>query len=353
MPKNYKADRSEWEKALDRFPEANFLQSWEWGEFHQNLGHPVYRIIFDGGMFLGIIEPARRGRYLEIPGGPLLSNYDLVSLWKQAVLLMKQVAEKENCVFIRIRPQVPDISTGLPRPAVGGPRNDLFRLLGFRAAAMHLHAELTRVLDLTKTNEELLAQMRKSARYEIRRALKLGIKVEQSDDENLVDEFVELQTETAKREGFVAFSRKYLLEQFRAFKKTGSVFWFWVSNQESPDVCQETPEKISMAFVIFYRGEAVYHYAASNAAGRSVPAAYAIQWEIIREAKKRGMKVYNLWGDVPDDKIKFHRFAGPSLFKRGFGGKQVAYLHAHDLPLMKKYWLNYAVEIVRKSFRSL
>lgn len=343
------SDRNEWENALDHFPEANFLQSWEWGKFHQKLGHSVYRVKFDGGIFLAIVEPARRGRYLEVPGGPLLSNYPSVSLWKQAVLLMKQVAKKENCIFIRIRPQVTE-------PKV----SDTLRSSGFRPAPMHLHSELTRVLDLTKTDEQLLSEMRKSTRYEIRRAEKLGIKVEQNDDENLVDEFVRLQTETAKREGFVPFSKKYLLEQFRAFKETNSVLWFLVSN---PAVISSDPDPgsgesmtrgvISLAFVIFYRGEAIYHYAASSEEARKIPAACAIQWAIVQEAKKQGRKIYNLWGDVADKDLARHRFSGPSLFKRGFGGKQIAYLHAHDLPLSEKYWINWGIEIVRKKLRSL
>ncbi len=337
-----------WEKNLNEFSEANFLQSWEWGEFHQKLGHPVYRVKFSarggGGMFLAIVEPAKRGRYLTIPGGPLLSNYGSVSLWKQAVLLMKETAKKENCVFIRIRPQisVDEIAASM-------------RYLGFRAAPMHLHAELTRVLDLTKSDEQLLSEMRKSTRYEIRRSERMGIKVEQSQNENLVDDFTRLQAETAKREGFVPFSGKYLLEQFRAFKKTMSVKLFFV-NLLRPGLAAARPglsRPISMAFVIFYRGEAVYHYAASGDEARKIPAAYAIQWAIIHEARKRGCRTYNLWGDVADDQLGSHRFAGPSLFKRGFGGNQVAYLHAHDLPLSWKYWVNWGIENLRKKLRSL
>jgi lipid II:glycine glycyltransferase (peptidoglycan interpeptide bridge formation enzyme) len=335
-----------WESYLDKFPEANFLQSWVWGEFHKNLGHPVYRISFTGGMLQAIVEPARRGRYLEIPGGPLLSGYASLSLWKQAVSLMKEVAGKENCVFIRMRPQI----SRLPRPAFGGPRNDIPSYLGFRPAPMHLHAELTRVLDLTKTDEQLLSQMRKSTRYEIKRALKMRIKVEAGDDENLVDNFVRLQSETSAREKFVPFSREYLLEQFRAFRKTNSVRWFLI---RSDPAAAGSDLLISMALVIFYRGEAVYHYAASNAAARHIPAAYAIQWAIIQEARRRGCIRYNLWGDVADDQLGKHRFSGPSLFKRGFGGDQVAYLHARDLPLSWKYWLNWGVENLRKKFRSL
>ena len=352
--------KTEWENKLDKFPEANFLQSWEWGEFHKNLGHPVFRVKFSArggsGMLQGVVEPARRGRYLEIPGGPLLSEYSSVSIWKQAVLLMKEIAIKENCAFIRIRPQIVDAGIATPLDKLGT-RNDAMSLLGFRPAAMHLHAELTRVLDLTKTDEQLLAEMRKSTRYEIKRAVKMGIKVEQSRDENLVADFIRLQTETAKREGFVPFSRKYLLEQFRAFRKTNSVCWFFIRSDLAaahlPARQAGSDLLISMAFVIFYRGEAVYHYAASSNEARKIPAAYAIQWAIIVEAKKRGMKTYNLWGDVADDKLNSHRFAGPSLFKRGFGGEQVAYLHAHDLPLSWKYWVNWGIETIRKKFRSL
>ena len=82
---------------------------------------------------------------------------------------------------------------------------------------------------------------------------------------------------------------------------------------------------------------------------------YAVGFDNIAlaEAKKREMKTYNLWGDVADDKLANHRFAGPSLFKRGFGGEQVAYLHARDLPLSWKYWVNWGIENVRKKIRSL
>ena len=119
---------------------------------------------------------------------------------------------------------------------------------------------------------------------------------------------------------------------------------------------------ISMAFVIFGRDEAVYHYAASSNEARKIPAAYAIQWAIIQEAKKRGCRIYNLWGDVADNKLRkhrfaayypAHRFAGPSLFKRGFGGRQITYLHAHDLPLNWKYWIDWSIEMTRKNLRNL
>lgn len=326
-----------WEKLLNRFPDANFLQSWTWGEFHEHLGHPVYRVHAAHGMFQAIVEPAKRARYLTVPGGPLVHSWNRASL-TPIILELKRIAQNEHCSFIRIRPQVLDSDAS----------RFTLSAFRFRRSPMHLHAEVTRVLDLTKSNDQLLSEMRKSTRYEIRRVQKMGIHVEQSDDERLIDRFVKLQEETARREHFVPFSKEYLLEQFRAFKQDNAVQLFFVREGSDPS---QKDRILSMAFVIFYRAEAVYHYAASNAESRSFPAAHAIQWAIIHEAKKRGYTTYNLWGDVPDDQLGTHRFSGPSLFKRGFGGELVSYLPAHDLPLSWMYWIDWSIESVRKTFR--
>lgn len=340
--------KQQWEKSLDEFPESNFLQSWAWGEFHQKLGQTIYRVISKNWMFQAIVEPAKRARYLTVPGGPLVQHWDQAIL-REAVSSMRTIAKRDHCAFIRIRPQVFDT-----------PENrSVIQEFGFRPAPMHLHAELTRILDLTKSDEQLLSEMRKGTRYEIRKAQKMGIHVEQSSDEKLIDEFMRLQQETAEREQFVPFSKSFLLEQFRAFRKESAVKWFYVERIKRLGLDNSRPSLhtiskiISMAFVLFYHHEAVYHYAASSEEARHIPAAYALQWAIIQEAKKRGCTTYNLWGDVPDDKLSKHRFAGPSLFKRGFGGQQVAYLHAHDLPLSKKYWINWIIEQLRKKSRAL
>ena len=193
---------------------------------------------------------------------------------------MKEIALKEKCVFIRIRPQAENSDR----------LSEIAKQIGFLPAPMHLHAQLTRLLDLSLPDDALLAQMRKSTRYEIKRGLKMEITVGQSDDEKLIDDFIALQDETAKREGFVPFSKGYLLEQFRTFRKTDSVKLFFV-NQLRPGLVTATrpglSEPICIAFVIFYRGEAVYHYAASSSEARKIPAAYAIQWTIIQQAKER------------------------------------------------------------------
>ena len=330
--------RDEWEAFIAAHPEANFLHSWYWGEFHEHLGHAVIRRGFfaDGklaGVLLAIVEPARRGRHLVVPGGPIIdwNNRQLVEAWVKEV---RTVAREHTCVFVRVRPQLPD-----------GPANrQLFRRLGFRRAPMHLHAELTSQLDLAKTDDELKKAMRKGARYELNRAHKLGIKVTATPGPDYLDEFYDLQLATAKRQGFVPFSKRFLSEQFKVFAAAGDVLMYRAEYQG---------QLLAFAFIIFYGQEAAYHYGASTELARKLPGAYAIQWEAIQEARRRGCGRYNFWGVTGHGQTK-HRFYGVSVFKRGFGGEDVAYLPARDLIIQPlRYSLTYAFETARHKMRRL
>ncbi len=331
-------DKKTWEDFVLNKNEANFLQSWNWGEFHETLGKQIFRTGFFEkekliGIMLSIVEPAKRGRYLTVPGGPIINwqNKDLISAFRNQV---KQIAKENNCVFIRVRPQL---------RADEFSRNP-FKKLGFIKAPMHLHAELTSQLNIAKSEEELMSQMRKATRYEVRKAAKEGIGITVSKNENEIKRFYDLQLETAKRQKFVPFSYKFLYEQFKIFAENGSALLYSAEIQN---------KLLAQAFIIFYGKEAVYHYGASTDAGRHHPGAYLIQWEAIKEAKKRGLTRYNFWGVAPENKQN-HRFSGLSLFKRGFGGEDFQYLPAQDLIINRpRYLLNYIVEALRNRLRGL
>ena len=83
----------------------------------------------------------------------------------------------------------------------------------------------------------------------------------------------------------------------------------------------------------------------------SIP--YLLQWEAIKEAKNRGCKMYDFWGFTDPKKEPRHPWAGPTLFKMGFGGRAYEYVKTRDLPLSRKYWLTYIFEKLRKAKRRL
>lgn len=329
-------NKKEWEEFLALHEEANFLQSWYWGEFHEKLGKYISRVgVYKNNKLVGVmqsvVESARRGRYLTVPAGPIID-------WRDSHVIdhifseMKNIARANNCSFIRVRPQL--VSDDFSR--------NIFKKHGFIGAPMYLHAELTSQLDIAKSEEQLLADMRKTTRYEIKKAGTLGVKVEQTKDEDHIKEFYDLQIETAKRQKFTPFSYRFFKEQFEIFFDADKALLYNATLNG---------KILAQAFIIFYGKEAVYHYGASTEEGRKYPGAYLLQWEAIKEAKRRGMSRYNFWGVAPEHDAH-HRFSGISVFKRGFGGNDIQYLHAQDLivnyPL---YAIDYVIETVRKLIR--
>ena len=325
--------KEEWEAFTHFHPEANFLQSWNWGVFHQNLGKEIFRVgLYEddrlSAIALCVKETAKRGTYLTIAGGPIpFSSPHLQPLMEH----IREIAKQERCDFVRLRPQ--ELDSDLSRQTA--------RRTGFKESPLYLTADLTLQLDIQQPEEELLRQMRKSTRYEIKRAEREGITVRMSESPEDIRGFYENEVELAKKQHFVPFSYKFLYEQFKAFAKDGQAVLFHASKDS---------ELLASAFIIFYNNEAVYHYGVSTPANTKWPGAHACQWAAIKEAKRRGLKRYNFWGVAPKDRPG-HRFAHLSVFKRGFGGEEVQYLPAHDLPISRKYPAIRVFELLRKVVR--
>jgi len=330
-------NKDQWEKFVLNYPKANFLQSWNWGLFNENLGAKIFRLGFFKqkkllGVCLLIKKQAKRGAYLECPAGPLI-KWEELSFFQKFIKEIKAISQREKCHFVRVRPQVLDSLVN----------RSLFKKHGFISAPMHLHAETTWQINVLKNEAQLLKEMRKNTRYLIKKSMKMNIKIKISKDWQDIKVLYRLQKETAKRHHFSPFSYFYFLEEFKAFVKDGQALLFKAIWQN---------KVLAIALVIFYNQEAIYHYSASTSTFPKIPVAYALQWAIIKKAKEKGVKVYNLWGIAPTEN-KHHRFRGVTIFKKGFGGKRVDYLHANDLAITSYYWLIYIFEKIRKMHRHL
>ncbi|MFC1711472.1 lipid II:glycine glycyltransferase FemX [Patescibacteria group bacterium] len=326
-----------WEKFISSYTDANFLQSWNWGLFSQQIGSKIFRLGFYAnskliGVCLLIKKEAKRGNYLECPGGPLL-NLDKTVLFTSFLEEIRNIGFQEKCHFVRIRPQLENNFTN----------KLLFKNKGFVSAPMHLHAETTWQLNLLNTEETLLRKMRKTTRYLIKKAIKEGVKIIKSSNVADVDILYKLQLETVARQHFIPFSKDYFEQEFKAFNKDKQIKIFKAVYKG---------QVLAAAFIIFYNKEAIYHYSGSSSTYPKIPASYLLQWEAIKAAKGKKCKTYNFWGISPSDNPK-HRFAGVTMFKKGFGGFKKEYLHAQDLPLNLLYWPILAFEFLRKTYRRL
>jgi lipid II:glycine glycyltransferase (peptidoglycan interpeptide bridge formation enzyme) len=309
------------------------------------MGQKNWRLgIYGDDKLIGLAQilriKAKRGIFLFCPHGPIFG----VNAWrdqdnkilviKSLLEKLKELGKKEKADFIRIAP------IWLKTPE----NTDIFKKLKFRNAPIHIHPEITWELDLNPKEEELMSNMRKTTRYLINKAKKDGVEIIQSKNEEDVEGFNEIYQKTVSRHGFVPFSKNYLNQEFQTFFK---------DNQTSLFFAKYKNELIASAIIIFWKGGAFYHQGASSQKYPKIPASYLLQWEAIREAKKRNCHVYNFWGIAPPGAKASHRFMGVTLFKMGFGGYMKELVRTQDYPLTKKYWLNFAIESIRSWQRHL
>ena len=330
-------DQKKWDKFVTSHDDANFLQSWAWGDFHEARKKTVVRrIALDNeekiiAAYVGQVETAKRGTYMAIAGGPIMdwSNKKL----REAVFAdIKEQAEKNHCVFVRIRPQI-----------VENEKNRaLFKQLGLKPAPMYLSVEYAGILDISKPEEEILAGASQGLRRKIRKAQKNNITVTTSTDPKEIKTFYKIQLETAARQKFVEFSEDFLRKQFEAFAKYDEVKLYTAKLGD---------EILAQNFMIFYGNEASYHYGVSTELGTKYSGAPLLHMQAMRDARERGIKRYNFWGITAENDTK-HRFYGVSQFKRSFGVEELIYLHAHDLVIKPaQYKLTYLLEKTRAKIR--
>ena len=329
----------QWQSNLSRHPESNFAQSELWDEVQSRLGAKTFADVRESGATTLMIErDARRGRYLEIPCGPVLD-------WKKpaqvnaAFATIKSTAEQAGAIFVRFRPQLDDTPENQALLATAAEKVGL----KLRPAKMHLAAEHTVLLDLTKSEADLLAAMRRQTRYDVRRAAKLGITVERRTDDAIFKEFHKIQKQTAERQHFIP-------PDFATLEAIHATF-----GDHAPIYVARTSEGKAIAYglILETAQEADYYEAASTSLNQKLPGAHALIWQVARDAKAAGIPRLNLWGIAPPHQ-PHHRYAGVTTFKTGFGGEVKNFIPAQDLIISPLQYLpNYLIETIRKKVRHL
>lgn len=183
----------------------------------------------------------------------------------------------------------------------------------------------TVLLDLEKTEEELLSAMKPKWRYNIKLAEKKGVTVSACGAEKIED-FYHVFEETAKRDGIAIHAKSYykdLLERGNSAEteKSGVKTTLYLAAHEN--------DVLAGIITLFTDTEAVYLFGASSNNKRNLMPAYFLQWRAICDAKAFGAKTYDFYGCPPDDNEN-HPMHGLFRFKTGFGGRLVHRIGSFD-----------------------
>lgn len=185
----------------------------------------------------------------------------------------------------------------------------------------------TRILDITKKEEDILAQMKPKTRYNIRLAEKRGVKVRIIDNEDILYDL--LMATSQKGGGYFPHEKSYYKKLIRELSKDQLVHVF---------VAEHEGDYLAAILVTFFKETAIYLYGGQSSIKKNLMAPYLCQWEAIKYAKQKGLSYYDFWGVAETDDKKDPWF-GISRFKEGFGGEKVVFPGSYDY-VLSNFWYN-------------
>lgn len=329
-------EKDMWERFASAHIPNTFLQSWGWGEYQQLSGNKIYRLgLFDKGTLVGVclasLIKAKKGSFLYCQHGPLI-NWHKRDYFRAFLDKLKNIGEEEGAWFIRLTPLLEETDDS----------RAFLKSLAFTMAPVHnVDAQITFILDITQSLEVLFKNMRKSTRYEIKKAERAGVFVFKEAGERALKRFYNLYVAMQKRQKFIPYPYERFEKEYKAFSplKQQEIFF------------AEYKDKILASAIINFYGQTAFYNHGASLLNHGVSTSHLLQWEIIKYARKKGYRFYNLWGGIaPNER---HPWWGITIFKRGFGGQQVDYLHAQDLPLRRGYYLSFLIEKIERIKRGL
>lgn len=318
---NSPEELSVYDEWISAHPNGSLWQSLAWKTYQEALGRKVRlytayekeRLV---GSALVTIDRTSFGLSVwDIPRGPITA----AGSTQLAVRLLEKIiedAKADRCVSIFLSP--------LTDPTA-------YCILRTASSPRHEQPDATRIIDLTKTEEEMLAQMKPKGRYNISVAQRSNLTVRSSTD---IDAFYRLLKGTGERDQFGIGPKT----RYKAFlERLPGSFLLLCYLKETP---------VAGLLGVVHGTTGIYYYGASAYEHRALMAPYLLQWEAMRHCKSQGCVHYDLLGVAPMGASTDHAWAGISSFKEKFGGELISYPHEQQLVL--RPWIAKALQLKRK-----
>lgn len=319
---------------IARCPKGHVLQSYEWGQVKALTGWKPFRLVVEEDQIIVAaisllkrdVPGINRGIFYS-PRGPVLdlTNHELFKFLLDEV---KKLALKNNVIFLKLDPDVPAADENL---------SSLLRKSGFVSAERGgnfegLQPKFVFRLDISPSEDQLMADFHQKTRYNIRLAGKKEVQIKQECSKDDLADFYKILVVTAARDKFLIRSYEYF-----------DIIWE-----------QLVENNLAKLFMAYYKGEPIagtlafiigdkawYIYGASSNEHRNKMPNYLLQWTMIKWAKSRGCTLYDFRG-VPGNLTEDSPIYGLYRFKKGFNAEYTEFIREYDLiysPFYYKLWL--------------
>jgi len=284
------------------------FQTWEWGEFRKSQGHKIYRFgVFDDK---NKIISAYTVNFHQIPK----TKYSIGTILRGPVVddnmlkNIKKIAVEQNAVFVKFEPNISKQDSSI----------QFSNMVVSPKVAFYPY---TFLIDLTKTEDQLLELMHPKTRYNIRIANRHGVEIKEMTNDKGFEIYLKLLFDTTKRQGFYLHTQKYHRDMWNMLKKT-----------DIPHIMLAYYQgKVLSAFMLFkLKDQIFYPYGASLDINREVMAPTLLMWESIKFGKKLNCRIFDMWGCLGPDAKESDNGFGFHRFKQGYGGQLFQYVGTYD-----------------------
>lgn len=177
----------------------------------------------------------------------------------------------------------------------------------------------TILLDVSKSESDLLADMTKKTRQYIRKSAAEGVEIRQIRTMAELKECLLIYQQTAERAGFNLHKDQYYFDVFTLMKDYSPVFGAYVDGR-----------LVSFLWMAISAETAYELYGGMNEVGQQLRANYALKWHVIRKVKEWGLNQYDFGGLI---------VGGVSLFKQGWSSTETSFAGTYDVALSPLYAL--------------
>lgn len=308
MEKTYRIEKSDSKVHWDEFVLENGghpLQLWGWGDLKAAYNWEVERFfIIEDDATIGAAQllirklPKPFGQLLYVPRGPVVVGDNYAAVYEQLVAYAERA---HKAIALTVEPD-----SDLP------PLGEHWVQSSNTILSPH-----TLILDLTRPEGSLLADMSKKTRQYIRKSAADGLVVKKIGNPDDITECLEIYKETASRAEFNLHKDQYYYDLHDKLGENSVIFG-----------CYDNGTLVAFLWLAISESVAFELYGGVNERGQELRANYTLKWEAIRRVKQWGVQRYDLNGLIND---------GISNFKRGFGSHENELAGTYDIPMSWLY----------------
>lgn len=285
------------------------LQLWGWGEVKTAHGWHADRVLAlnDSGTIVGAAQvlikvlPGGFKTITYIPRGPVAEQKPRTEVLEA---IASHVKSRYKAIVLTIEPHWKEFDP---------PQH-------WRQSSNTILIPQTLILDLTKSEDELMAAIHRKRRYDIRKSAQDVPDIHEVQSREELQKCLALYKETAKRAGFALHGDSYYEDIFEKLGEHSRLIAAW----------NRAGEPLAFTWLVSSNEVAFELYSGISAEGQQLRANYALKWWCITHMQQEGIRQYDFNGLLND---------GISSFKRSFAEHEDLLVGTYDRPLSPLYTL--------------